>query len=212
MPPASTAIRTLNATFLPILSPDGTRAIYWRGRMTQQGFGWIFSTGGMPYLGTGSASDPFATEKQLFPTLVADQNAFASAEIAWSDDANWVAVWNAEWTGDPQQVSGEPFPDRSQVYVVNVAKGELIQAAGLTLHAAGESVIDVAIGPYGFADPAVAVTVGEPGGGESQGAPGEQSRLILTTTSASDGGVVVAEGSGWEGPIVHQSVCCGAAP
>ena len=214
--PASAAIRTLSATFLPMLSPDGTRSIFWRGRMTQQGFGWIFQTGGMPYLAGGSANDPFAGGKQLFPTLVADQNAFSSAEIAWSEDANSVAVWNAAWTGDPQQApGGDRFPDAGAVYVVSVAKGELIQpSAGLHFSSAAESVIDVAIVDYpvGSTIPSVAVTVGEPGGGESQGAPGEQSRLVLSPAAASDAGFVIAQTAGWEGPAVHQSYCCGAAP
>jgi hypothetical protein len=209
--PASAAIRTLDATFLPILSPDGTRSIYWRGRMTHQGFGWIFSTGGMPYLGSGSADDPFTGEKQLFPTLVADQNAFASAEIAWSADSDWFVVWNAQWTGDPQTgPSGERFPDPTYIYF-GQATGSLIDTrpeGGIRLTDGTRSIIDVVLWPKGTdpqSAPAVVVTLGIGGGGESQGSPGDMAHLIVTVAGPSDGGdpnATLGDAQGWNGPAV----------
>jgi hypothetical protein len=209
--PASAAIRTLDATFLPILSPDGTRAIYWRGRMTQQGFGWVFSTGGMPYLGVGSASDPFASEKQLFPTLVADQNAFASAEIAWAPNSDWFAVWNAQWTGDPRtDPSGELFPDPTYVYF-GQASGSLIVArpeSGIRLTDGTRSIVDVVLWPNRDdpqSSPLVVVTLGIGGGGESQGSPGEMAHLVITVAGPSDVGnpnSTLGDPNGWNGPAV----------
>jgi hypothetical protein len=209
--PASTAIRTLDATFLPILSPDGVHAIYWRGRMTQQGFGWIFSTGGMPYLGIGSPEDPFASEKQLFPTLVADQNAFASAEIAWGPNSDWFAVWNAQWTGDPRtDPSGELFPDPTYVYF-GQASGSLIVArpeSGIRLTDGTRSIVDVVLWPNRDdpqSSPLVVVTLGIGGGGESQGSPGEMAHLVITVAGPSDGAdpnATLGDPQGWNGPAV----------
>jgi hypothetical protein len=209
--PASAAIRTLDATFLPMLSPDGTRSIYWRGRMTQQGFGWVFSTGGMPYLGVGSASDPFASEKQLFPTLVADQNAFASAEIAWAPNSDWFAVWNAQWTGDPRtDPSGELFPDPTYVYF-GQASGSLIVArpeSGIRLTDGTRSIVDVVLWPNRDdpqSSPLVVVTLGIGGGGESQGSPGEMAHLVITVAGPSDGAdpnATLGDPQGWNGPAV----------
>jgi anti-sigma factor RsiW len=208
--PASAAIRTLDATFLPILSPDGARSIYWRGRMTQQGFGWIFSTGGMPYLAGGSSDDPFAGEQQLFPTLVADQNAFSSAEIAWGPDSDWFAVWNASWTGDPQTgLSGERFPDPTYIYF-GQATGSQIDTrpeGGIRLTDGTRSIIDVLLWPNRDdpqSTPLVAVTLGIGGGGESQGSPGEMAHLVLTVAGPSDydPNATLGDPKGWNGPAV----------
>ncbi|MDQ2933453.1 MAG: zf-HC2 domain-containing protein [Chloroflexota bacterium] len=208
--PAAAAIRTLDATFLPILSPDGTRSIYWRGRMTQQGFGWIFRTGGMPYLAGGSANDPFAGEKQLFPTLVAGQNAFTSAEIAWSTDSDWFTVWNTSWTGNPQSgPSGERFPDPTYVYF-GQASGNLIDATqanlGIRATDGSRSIIDVVLWPNGDGNPTpgrAVVTLGIGGGGESPGSPGEMAHLWVTVAAPSgDTNTTLGDPKGWNGPAV----------
>ncbi len=209
--PAAAAIRKLDATFLPILSPDGTRSIYWRGRMTQQGFGWIFSTGGVPYLAGGSANDPFAGEKQLFPTLVAGQNAFTSAEIAWSTDSDWFTVWNTSWTGNPQSgPSGERFPDPTYVYF-GQASGKLIDTrpeGGIRLTDGTRTIIDVVLRPNGDGNPTqglAVVTLGIGGGGESPGSPGEMAHLIVTIAGPSDGAdpnATLGDRQGWNGPAV----------
>ncbi len=209
--PASAAIRTLDATFLPILSPNGTRAIYWRGRMTQQGFGWIFSTGGMPYLGIGSPENPFASEKQLFPTLVADQNAFASAEISWAADSDRFVVWNAQWTGVAQAgPSSEQFPDPTYIYF-GQASGSMIDSrpeGGIRLTDGTRSIVDVVLWPNRddpTLTPMVAVTLGIGGGGESQGSPGEMAHLVITVAGPSDGGdpnATLGDPQGWNGPAV----------
>ena len=208
--PASAAIRTLDATFLPIFSPDGTRAIYWRGRMTQQGFGWIFSTGGMPYLSVGSGDDPFAGEKQLFPTLLADQNAFTSAEIAWGPDSDWFVVWNANWTGDPQTgPSGERFPDPTYIYFGQATGSQIDTTPGNWIRVTDgtRTVVDVLLWPNRAdpqSTPMVAVTLGIGGGGESEGSPGEMAHLLLTIAGPSDstGDPTLGDPNGWNGPAV----------
>ena len=73
--------------FLPLFSPDGSRAIFWNGTMTSNGGSWHFSLGGMPQLSrdfrsAGPASPWIGTP--LFTDLApVGGEAFASGDFAW---------------------------------------------------------------------------------------------------------------------------------
>ena len=208
--PATEARVTADHVFQPIVSPNGSLAIYWDGVMTRSDGGeWLFSEGGAPYLAEHRLDDgeePFQSARPLFSDVTIDRDAFTSAAIAWGWDSDTYAVWNAEWTGIPQSSGTEdPYPDRARVYF-----GHASDPRGLTrFHAidrddlpADGSVVDVKVSPTGRH---LVVTVRMPTPGDLA-AP--EARLLLITRNTDDVPDIVepiAEGDGqWFGPAVFD--------
>jgi len=172
--------------FLPLLSPDGNRAIFWTGTMTSNGGSWHFSLGGMPQLSadfrsTGPASQWIGTP--LFTDLVpVGGEAFAHGTVAWSPDSNHLAFWHGAWTGAPQSADGT-YPMDTDLYVGSISGGLLsaasrfapeLTAKGTVVHAtfslSGDVAMTLGYSSAGIGDPPSAkITVS----GVSGGAPHE---------------------------------------
>ncbi|HUH16657.1 MAG TPA: zf-HC2 domain-containing protein [Methylomirabilota bacterium] len=152
--PAGRAIDTAEGIFQPLLNPNGTLAIYWRGRMAPSGDEWLFIEGGAPHLAEHNADGTgydFDHERDLFSDLVIGRSAFSSAAISWGLDGDAYAVWDAQWTGTSQAPEGL-YPDPARVYF-----GHATDIRGLTrVHAIDEGnlagyarVVDVKVAPTG---------------------------------------------------------------
>jgi hypothetical protein len=193
---------TVGGVFAPLVSPDGTHALYWTGTMLRDATnGWIFSKGGMPQL---TAMDGQWSGTSLFSDLSIPPggDAFSSGELGWADNSDTYAVWGASWGGTPE---GNGYPDPSAVYVGRISKGLLSRPSALDLGAMASSsgdalyLVDVALSPDGGT---AAVTLGIPLPGDLV-AP--RSYLRLATV---DGGRPTDVGSGglnpppWSGPGV----------
>jgi hypothetical protein len=153
--PAAGDHATAEGVFQPLLSPNGSFAIYWRGGMRREGGdAWVFVEGGEPVLAQHDAAGEtyrFDSKRPLFSDLTIDQNAFASASITWGGDGDAYAVWNTQWAGDSQGTEGQ-YPDPARVYF-----GHATDPRGLTQDhaidrddvAAGFVVVDVKVSPTG---------------------------------------------------------------
>jgi hypothetical protein len=115
--------------FMPRLSPDGHRAMFWNGMMDIDVAGqWLFVRGGLPYVSPASeaAWDPSSGADPLFRDLTpVSGEAFTSGNLAWSADSRYVAFWNGAWTGTPQNAAGD-YPSQADAYVgrADVGLGE----------------------------------------------------------------------------------------
>jgi hypothetical protein len=201
---ADGATATAAGVFQPLLSPNGSLAIYWNGRMERVGDEWLFTEGGAPYLAEHGEDFQITNERALFSDLTIGREAFASAGIAWGADGDAYAVWNATWTG-ASQGGDEDYPDPRRVYF-----GHATDARGLTQgHAIdvadipdGSSVVDVKVSPTGRH---LVITALRPIGG-AQEAP----RADLLFIERNTGGVsdeVFTLGSaddGWFGPAAFD--------
>jgi hypothetical protein len=206
--PAAQGHATAEGVFQPLLSPNGSFAIYWRGRMQREdGFGWVFVEGGAPQLAQHGAADGtyrFGNERPLFSDLSIDQAAFTSASITWGGDGDAYAVWNTEWAGDPQGTS-EEYPDPQRVYF-----GHATDPRGLTrFHAidaddidAGLVVVDVKVSPTGRH---LVITAREPLAGDLD-TPRAQLLLIERNTGevADEVRLLGSSDDGWIGPAAFD--------
>jgi predicted anti-sigma-YlaC factor YlaD len=189
--------------FLPLISPDGNRAMFWRGSMaSSDGGAWQFSRGGMPQLSgdfrsTGPASPWLGTP--LFGDLTpVGGEAFAYGSFAWSGDSDRLAFWNGAWTGAPQSGEGT-YPSQRDAYVGRVSSGLLTASSRLPPDLGDTDwVADVAFAPTGSR---VAVTVGVPSAGI--GDP-PSSHLLLVSLASGEAQEVAAgiEPPPWNGPAV----------
>lgn len=150
----------VDGVFLPLMSPDGNRAIFWSGTMASNDGVWQFSPGGMPQLSgdfrsTGPASPWLGTP--LFTDLTPVRGeAFASGSFAWGADGDLVAFWNGAWTGAPQSADGT-YPN-ADAYVGRLSSGRLSDASRLQLTLDPSTrIVDVAFAPDGGG---AAVTIG----------------------------------------------------
>lgn len=194
--------QTINGVFLPLLSPDGSRALFWSGTMAQSGGQWQFSMGGLPQLSgdlrpAGPASPWVGTP--LFTDLVPYKGeAFAYGKFAWGPDSDLFAVWDGAWTGVPQSADGT-YPSQQGVYVGRVSAGLLSQASRLPLAIDPSAwIVDVTFTPDGSA---VVVTIGLPSAGI-----GDPPSALLQIVSL-DGNQQRTIGGGvkpppWDGPAV----------
>ena len=197
-----TDLDRIEGVFMPLFSPDGSRAIFWNGTMTLSGGSWHFSLGGLPQLSkdfrsAGPASPWIGTP--LFTDLTpAGGEAFASGLFAWGPDSDQFVFWNGAWTGVPQSADGT-YPNQFDVYVGAVSAGLLSVESRLPLQLADVSrIVGVALST---ADEA-AVTLGFASAGI--GDP-PSAYLQLIPFDGSDGRTVGA-GVGpppWTGPAVY---------
>lgn len=189
--------------FLPIFSPDGSRAIFWNGTMTLNGGSWHFSVGGMPQLSRDFRSAGPATPwagTGLFSDLVpVGGEAFVSGDFAWGPDSDLFAFWDGAWTGAPQGADGT-YPNQQDVYVGRVSGGLLGSASALAIVRPSDAyLVAIAFAPDGTS---VAVTLGLPSAGI-----GDPPSALLQVVPL-DGGSPQAVGGGseappWNGPAAY---------
>ncbi len=160
------SVDRIEGVFLPLVSPDGSRAIFWSGTMTSNGGSWHFSVGGMPQLSrdfrsAGPAAPWLGT--QLFSDLVpVGGEAFESGDFAWSPDSDHFAFWDGAWTGAPQSADGT-YPSQADAYVGSVSGGLLSSASTLPLVRPADTYL-VAV-TFSADGSSVAVTLGLPSAG-----------------------------------------------
>jgi hypothetical protein len=167
LPESDATFDRIDDVFLPLISPDGNRAIFWKGTMAQGADGvWQFARGGMPQLsGDFRAAGP--TSPWLGTPLLSDLTAvggeaFASGKFVWGADSDLFAFWDGAWTGVPQSADGS-YPSQTDVYVGRISTGLLSSASKLGLIRPEDSyIVDVAFSPFGTM---VAVTIGLPSAG-----------------------------------------------
>lgn len=148
--PGQDALATIPGAFQPLISPDASRVIFWRGQMRSTGGEWTFAEGGSPYIAELRVSETafeLLNERPLFSDVTIDRDAFTSAGIVWGADSDAYAVWDAEWTGIPQGAAGE-YPNVNRVYFGHASddreltEQHAIDAADLP---EGASVVDVKV-------------------------------------------------------------------
>jgi hypothetical protein len=188
----------IDGVFLPLLSPDGTRALFWSGTMApSDGAGWDFSRGGLPQVSGDLRSADFAslwTGTPIFTDLTpVGGEAFGSGEFVWSPDSDQIAFWDGAWTGAPQSADGT-YPSRLEVYAGRVTTGLLSSASKVPLgDEAVASIVDVALRPDG----GVVVTVRRPSAGI-----GDPPSSYLVIASSDSVGVAV-DLPRWVGPVIY---------
>jgi hypothetical protein len=194
---------SIGGVFTPNVSPDGNRALFWSGSMTQAADGaWQFSLGGMPQLSgdfrsAGPASPWVGTP--LFTDLIPyGGEAFAWGKFTWGPDSDLIAFWDGAWTGVPQSADGK-YPSQQDVYAGRVSGGLLSSASRLPLTLDPDAwIVDVKFAPDGLT---VAVTIGLPSAGI-----GDPPSAYLQIVPL-DGGAPRTIGRGiepppWDGPAV----------
>ena len=145
----------------------------------------------------------FDLERPLFTDL-SDERAFSSASITWGGDGDAYAVWDAQWTGDPQGTD-EEYPDPLRVYF-----GHATDPRGLTrVHAIdladvpeGMVLVDVKVSPTGRH---LVITAREPLAGELD-LPRSELLLVERNTGKVPDRVRVLDSSddGWVGPAAFD--------
>ena len=205
--PAEIGAPRANGVFQPLLSPNGSLAIYWKGRMERVGDEWLFSEGGAPYLAEHDDEFAFADERPLFSDLTIERDAFTSAGITWSADGDAYAVWKTRWTGISQGNGDIEYPDERRVYF-----GHASDERGLTqTHAIDEadipdesSVVDVKVSPTGRH---LLVTAQRPIGGIME--PPRADLLFIERNTGRTPDEVFFLGSadrGWFGPAAFDAL------
>src|SRR5205823_5026494 len=124
-----------DGVFMPLLSPDGTKAIFWRGSMRRDGeTGWIFVTGGLPQMTMSESGGvpSWSSDTPLFGDLQPSQagEAFASGDVAWADDSDTYAFWAGLWNGTPE---GANYPDQNAAYAGHAGQAPLSKGSALSL-------------------------------------------------------------------------------
>lgn len=206
--PADRAIAVETDVFQPLLSPNGALVIYWTGVMDRAGAEWTFVEGGAPVLAEHRTNDSgqlaIESARYLFGDVTVDRDAFTSAAITWGPDGDTYAVWQAAWTGLPQD-SEEEYPSAGRVYF-----GRATDPGGLTrikaLDAgdipADATVIDVKVSPTGRH---LLVTVAYPVGGDLE--PRTADLLLIERRYGDEPDVVETlneQADGWFGPAAFD--------
>jgi Putative zinc-finger/WD40-like Beta Propeller Repeat len=206
---ASAADAALPGWFQPLLSPDGGKAIAWRGEIDMAGDPWFFARGGEPVLvdATQLASGAIDGGVPVFADLSRGPDGFRSVAIAWGPDSNAIAAWDAVWTSSTGGPDGQVYPDRLRVYLGRASEPQPINstraldAADLPEGIAG--VVDVAVAPDGRH---LAITVLYPTAGDL--APPEADLLLIKRNTGTTPDEPVAlpgvVGEGWYGPAVYD--------
>jgi len=187
-----------DGVFLPLISPDGKRAIFWRGTMNHAGAAWSFITSGLPYLTSSSLGGlPFFTSAEpLFSdiTITGQSDSFATGEFGWGGDSNTLAFWNGRWSGNQQ---GPNYPNARVVYVGKATDSTLLSAkSAINLGLKDtEGIVGVALSPDGAQ---AAVTVRREIGGE--GASPLADLLIVDVATRESLDVAAGGTPAWNGP------------
>ena len=162
-------VERIEGVFMPLFSPDGSRAIFWNGTMTPSGGSWHFSVGGMPQLSkdfrSAGPASPWIGDSLFTDLTPAGGEAFASGSFAWGPDSDRFAFWDGAWTGVPQSPDGT-YPEQRAVYIGAVSAGmltaesrlatELPEAAwivGVALPTANEAAVTIGLPSAGIGDP-----------------------------------------------------------
>jgi hypothetical protein len=190
----------INGVFLPLISPDGNRAMFWSGTMKLQAGSWQFSSGGMPQMsGDFRAADPVSPwmGTPLFADLTpVEGEAFAYGSFEWAAATDRIAFWDGAWIGPPQSADGT-YPSQQDVCIGTV--GGLLSAQSCFPGLAGDGrIVDVTLSPSG----AIAVTVGLPSAGI--GDPPSATLTLIPSCCGGEGQVVGgdADPPPWNGPAV----------
>jgi len=197
----------IEGVFLPLLSPDGSRALFWRGEMERVADGgWHFLRGGMPYRsGEPVDGQPSWSGEPLFVDLEpVGGAAFESGQFGWSADGTLVGFWLGEWTGAPQSDDGT-YPSPRHVYVGRVGDG-LSQESRLGLDLQElQGVVDVSLDD---GTGTALVTVVQPSAGDLS-VPAS----TLYAVPIDDGdATILGTGASWTGPAVIGREAVAAAP
>lgn len=202
LPNSDATFDRIDDVFLPLVSPDGNRAIFWNGTMAQGADGvWQFSRGGMPQMSgdfrSAGPASPWAGS-QLFADLVpVGGEAFASGDFAWGDDSDQFAFWDGAWTGAPQSADGT-YPSQRDVYVGRVVGGGQLgvgSRTGLDM-VDGAWIVDVAMPGSDLA-----ITIGLPSAGI-----GDPPSAYVQIFRDEGGDPQIVGGGGdrpWDGPAVY---------
>ncbi|HEX2194380.1 MAG TPA: hypothetical protein VHK63_05410, partial [Candidatus Limnocylindria bacterium] len=189
--------RRVEGVFLPLMSADGTRALFWRGRMEQVADGgWHFVDGGLPYLsGEPVDGQPSWSGEPLFADLEpVGGAAFESGQFGWSPDGMLVGFWLGEWTGAPQSGDGS-YPSPRDVYVGRA--GDLLSAQSRVPLELQEQqrVVDVALD--GESETAL-VTVVQPSAGDLA----VPASTLYRVPVAGGEPAILGTAASWTGPAV----------
>ena len=204
--PAADPMAVAEGVFQPLLSPNGSLAIYWRGRMAQSGAEWLFAEGAAPYLAEHDSSGEtftFTSERALFSDVTIGRDAFTAAAISWGADSDAYAVWSAEWTGLPQGAGGE-YPNINRVYFSHAT-----DPRGLTeTHAIDEAdipegsrAVDVKVSPTGQH---LVITAAQPRGGVLEEAAADLLLIKRNTGVVADEVFRFNTTDGWFGPAAFE--------
>ena len=187
-----------DGVFLPLISPDGKRTIFWRGTMNHAGAAWSFISSGLPYLTSSSSSGipSFSSPEPLFSdiTITGRSDSFATGEFGWAADSNTLAFWDGVWSG-VQQPTG--YPDERVVYVGKATDPSLLTArSGIDLALKEtDRIAGVALSPDGGQ---AAITVGHATAGDLASPMANLLIVDLATRKPHD---VAAGGTqAWNGP------------
>lgn len=197
--------------FLPLVSPDGTRALFWRGVMVQnEGRGWRMEQGGMPYVtGEPAGGQPSWSGEQLFADLsIVRGEGFQAGHFTWGPDSDRVAFWAGEWTGTPQSADGR-YPSSDDVYAGSVSSGLLTQDSAVSIRLGlDERVIGVA---FDLRAGQAVVTAAVPRAGIGDG---PSSYLVLVPLAGGEPQVLggAANPQPWYGPAVIGIEAVAVAP
>jgi anti-sigma factor RsiW len=210
VPSLEETLGTAAGVFLPLMSPDGNRALFWSGTMTNNGGSWHFSQGGMPQLSgdfrSAGPASPWATSMQLFTDLTpVSGEAFSSGTFAWGPDSDLIGFWDGAWTGVPQSADGL-YPSQQDVYVGRVSGGLLSQASLVERIEAPEGAWVVAA-VFAADGSTLALSIGLPSAGIGD-PPSANLEIIPFAELPLPSGAVRTIGGGvdpppWNGPAVY---------
>ena len=207
--PSERSVAEAEGIFQPLLSPNGSLAIFWRGRMSADpDLGWTFVEDGAPYLAEfGEGEDGiyvFDRERQVFRDLPTRGQLFSSAAITWGLDGDAYAIWDTRWIEDVP-AGEEPYPDPTRVYF-----GHATDERGMTRgHAIDRAdvdpemmIVDVEVAPTGQH---LLITARERPGGIGD-APRAELLLVTrhTGSRADESKAIEVADDGWAGPAVFQ--------
>ena len=207
--PAEDSTAVAEGVFQPLLSPNGSLAMYWKGRMAQSGSEWLFAEGAAPYLAEHRAADEnfeFANEREMFTDLTIGRSAFESAAIAWGEDGDAYAVWGVQWTGTSQGPEDTLYPNEEEVYFSHatdargVTRTHAIDAGDMP---GGSRAVDVKVSPTGRH---LVITAAQPRAGVLDPATADLILVERNTGDVADEVFMINTTAGWFGPAAFDGL------